>query len=339
MGSYFEDPVLCPTSFPESLELGCGLEPPPLTIDQLVRRRASVYRDGKMLAYPSSGTKYVDYTARQIDIYAYHAALHYAGILPQRSASSEKPRVVGLLGPSNLDYVISMFALSKLGHTVMFLSPKMCPEAYHQLFEKTGALDLVFDESFRERADLLQKQQPGLRIHSILTDDVYSHSLPVAPDTRMDHRLDPTVETNHCAWIVHSSGSTSFPKPVYLTHHAALSDYRLNFFPGTGFITMPLYYSHGVSTLCKSFYSGKQVHLYNAALPLAKQYLVETLESHDFDIFHGVPYTLKIMAEDNHAIGLLVKCKTVMYAGSACPDALGDLLTQWGVRLVAQYGL
>lgn len=310
----------------------------PLTIDQLVQNRVWTSGDEPILAYPSSGTHYVDYTARQLDYHAYNAALLYAAKMPQRSSSMEKPRVVALLGPSNLDYVVAMFALTKLGHTVLFLSPRIPKEAHRSVLEQTNAQDLVVNESLSEIADYLRFELQDLKIHALVGEDLYSQPHAHIIDTRMDYMLNSLAETRYPAWIVHSSGSTSLPKPVYISHQAALSDYKLNHFGKKGFITMPLYYSHGISTLCKSFYSGKQVHLYNASLPIATQHLVKTLEQHHFDIFHAVPYTLKLLSEDEYAVQLLTRCHTVMYAGSTCPDGLGSFLTQRGVRLVCQYG-
>ena len=213
------------------------IDPPPSTIDELVRGRVRLSGDEKILAYPRSGIDYVDYTPRHLDTYAYHAALHYAKGMPQRCSSSEQPRVVGLLGPSNLDYVVSMFALTKLGHTVLYLSPRISKEAHKSLLEKTGARDLVIHESFRSMADSLQEELADLQAHSIAKAQSYDKSLPHGADTRMDRQLDPRKETNYPAWIIHSSGSTSLPKPVYLYHRAVLSNYRLNNIPLKGFIT------------------------------------------------------------------------------------------------------
>ncbi|MCV4639363.1 long-chain fatty acid--CoA ligase, partial [Escherichia coli] len=78
--------------------------------------------------------------------------------------------------------------------------------------------------------------------------------------------------------------------------------------------------------------------MYNASLPLTRQNLLKILHQHQFEIFYGVPYALKLLSETQEGIDALAAMKVVMFGGSACPDALGDLLTEGGVNLVSHYG-
>jgi carbohydrate kinase (thermoresistant glucokinase family) len=104
------------------------------------------------------------------------------------------------------------------------------------------------------------------------------------------------------------------------------------------FITLPLYHNHGICNFFRAIYSGKSIHLYNADLPLTQPYLTSILRRYEFEIFYGVPYALKLLAETDEGIELLKQLKVVMYGGSACPDTLGDLLVDNGVNLVGHYG-
>lgn len=104
------------------------------------------------------------------------------------------------------------------------------------------------------------------------------------------------------------------------------------------FITLPLYHNHGICNFFRAIYSGRSIHIYNADLPLTQPYLATILRKHNFEIFYGVPYALKLLAETDEGIELLKQLKIVMYGGSACPDTLGDLLVEKGVNLVGHYG-
>jgi len=104
------------------------------------------------------------------------------------------------------------------------------------------------------------------------------------------------------------------------------------------FITLPLYHNHGICNFFRAVHSGKSIHIYNANLPLTQPHLVTILKQHDFEIFYGVPYALKLLAETDEGIRLLKQLKVVMYGGSACPDTLGNLLVENGVNLVGHYG-
>ncbi|KAF2086300.1 putative NRPS-like enzyme [Saccharata proteae CBS 121410] len=309
----------------------------PRTIDELLRSRALSDPDLPLIAYPSSAIEYVNYTARQLDMFAFRAAKHYKSKIPQRPSSDEVPTVIGLLGPSNLDYVVTMLALSKLGHTVLFMSTRIMHEAYASLLASTGSRHMVVDPTCSKVASALQNDDPALKVVEIAGAEIYNQPMEETLDTQMDQALDADAEADNVAWIIHSSGSTGLPKPIYQTHKAALKNYAGNM-NMRGFITLPIYHNHGISCFFRAIHSKKTLHLYNASLPLAKQYLMDIIRSHDFEIFYGVPYVLGLLGETIEGIELLSGFKIVMFGGSACPDSLGHRLVEHGVNLVGHYG-
>jgi hypothetical protein len=78
---------------------------------------------------------------------------------------------------------------------------------------------------------------------------------------------------------------------------------------------------------------------YNASLPLTKDYLIQILGSHEFELFSAVPYALKVLSESTKGMELLKRLKLVTFGGSPCPDTLGDMLVDKGVNLVSRYGM
>ena len=56
------------------------------------------------------------------------------------------------------------------------------------------------------------------------------------------------------------------------------------------------------------------------------------------EVWHCVPYLLKLLAETEEGIIALTKVNLVLFGGSSCPDDLGDRLVERGVYLVANYG-
>jgi acyl-coenzyme A synthetase/AMP-(fatty) acid ligase len=324
-----------------SIELA-GSEPQ--TIDELIRHRAALLSNTPLISYPHSGVQYVDYTLRQLDVFAFRVAQKMAARIPPRTSSAEKPAVVALLGPSDLNYLVTMLALSKLGHTGLLLSTRISLEAYASLLEKTASRHIVIHESFRDTACDLQKRIiNGLEIDEIPTQEVYDYPIEDDDDddddvdTIIAPSLDPSEEANHIAWIIHSSGSTGLPKPIFQTQRAAVKNYATNM-NMRGFITLPLYHNHGISCLFRSIHSCKSIHLYNASLPLTKRYLLEIMKEHEFEIFYAVPYALKLLAETDEGVQALARLKIVTFGGSACPDSLGNKLVANGVHLISHYG-
>jgi acyl-CoA synthetase (AMP-forming)/AMP-acid ligase II len=310
----------------------------PCTIDELVRQISGERSRDPVVSYPSSGIEYVDYTAAQLDVFALRVAQKYKAFIPQRLSSQDPEIVVGLLGPSNFEYFVSILALTKLGHSVLFLSTRISTAAYVSLFQQTGSKHLLIDPSFRETASQLSSVLPAVHVSEITDESTYNYPiLDAETDTRLCNHLESNIESSKIAWIIHSSGSTGLPKPIYQTHRAALNNYASNL-NLRGFITLPLYHAHGISSVFRALHSRKQIYMYNASLPLTQQHLLNIMQQYPFDIFYGVPYALKVLGETPEGIAALAKLKVVMFGGSACPDALGDKLVDHGVNLISHYG-
>lgn len=154
---------------------------------------------------------------------------------------------------------------------------------------------------------------------------------------RFHRRAGTPSSSNRIAFIIHSSGSTGLPKPIFQTQKACLTNYSSSF-GHRAFLTLPLYHNHGLSSFFRAIYSGKEISLFNANLPLSGTNLIEAMTAVQPESFHGVPYALKLLAETQAGIDVLKKCKLVLFGGSSCPDDLGDRLVEAGVYLVGHYG-
>lgn len=304
----------------------------PRTLDELLRLRAATLPDVPIAAFPRSAEpdSYEAHTAAQLDQYATRAAHHYREVFGNRTRSSGE-RVVALLALSDLDYLVAQFALGRLGFTVLLLSTRLSPEAICNLLEKTDCSDIVYSAAYQAKVDGVSALRP-LR-SALLFGDYRSGP---AFEIRLD--LDPELETNTSCNILHSSGSTGFPKPIRNIHKSFIYNASNNF-GLRGFITLPLYHNHGMSSFYRALYAGKVLYFYNPHLPLSARQLTAVFKhlGPELEIFYGVPYALKLLATAE-GVELLKKFKMVMFGGSACPDDLGDMLVDAGVNLVAHYG-
>lgn len=311
----------------------------PRTISQLISIRAQLAADQPILGYPSEGVQYVEYTYGQINAFTNAAAAQLGPQLPLRSDSSEPESVVAILGPSSLDYFITVLALSRLGFTVLFLSTRISEAAYVSLLKATNCSNICIDTSFQRTVTGIQAQLPELNVVDVVSQEQFGVSNPIAEESiqRFQQNLDLAEESKRISWTIHSSGSTGLPKPIYQTHAAALRNYENNM-DMEGFITLPLFHAHGLSSVLRGFTSYRKIFMYNATIPLTSQNLLEIMRNYSFEIFYGVPYALKLLSESEEGIKMLTKMKVVMFGGSACPDGLGDLLVENGVNLISHYG-
>jgi acyl-CoA synthetase (AMP-forming)/AMP-acid ligase II len=144
---------------------------------------------------------------QQLDVFAYRAARHYQTFIPTRTSSDFKPTTVAVLGPSNFEYAITMLALTKLGHTVLFLSTRISQLAIESLIETTGATYLLADARFLQTAADVQANMPYVYVEEIARASVFDFPIEVHADTRLDYQLDHNIEANNNIYIIHSSGT------------------------------------------------------------------------------------------------------------------------------------
>jgi acyl-CoA synthetase (AMP-forming)/AMP-acid ligase II len=239
--------------------------------------------------------------------------------------------VVALLAPSNLEYVVSVFALSRMGFAVLFLSNRLAQEAYVNLLKATNCTKIVASPSYSSIVQDIQSAYP-LKCFD-LEEQTYFTQQKTAPFPLQTY----SNASDRIAFIVHSSGSTGLPKPIFQSHKACVSNYSSGI-PYRAFLTLPLFHNHGISTLMRALCAGRQMSMYNANLPLAGSTLIEAMAATEPESLHCVPYALKLLAETSEGIEALKKCKLVLYGGSSCPDDLGDTLVAHGVYLVGHYG-
>jgi acyl-CoA synthetase (AMP-forming)/AMP-acid ligase II len=241
--------------------------------------------------------------------------------------------IVALLTLSDFNMVITFFALSRLGYTVMMLSPRLSGEACVSLLETVGCETIIYGNSVNIRStlgDILRRMSVSCRpiLPCCLIRKAES-SLLILHRNRDPEKI---------ALILHSSGSTGTPKPLFLTHKAIMTHPLRG--PGlTSFNPLPWYHLHGLSTALQAMWMRKTAYMWNAALPMTADYAVAALEEAQAESVAAVPYMLQMLVDDPRGIQALRHCQLVTYGGASCPDELGDRLVGEGVHFGGSFGL
>ena len=238
----------------------------------LIRARVSEAQvnNQPIFLYPSNGTNYVRPSG--LNGLSNKAAIYYSSVAPRRKSSNDAPQVLAFLGLSDFDYFISLLGLSKLGHTILFLSTSISEEAHVSLLNVSRANCLLIHDRLREVAETLQRRVTHLSTQLIASRENYSNREELSPD----RALDPARLTNNVAWIAHSSGPTGLPVPSYQTRSAVGGSFKSQFLD----LLASYCYRSSTCTVFRSIMNRKHVYLYHAALPLASQHLVKTLRKH-----------------------------------------------------------
>lgn len=179
-------------------------------------------------------------------------AAYYASInLPPSTPSGEIPpeRVIAVLTSTAIDETLLEIALAKIGLTSLLLSVNNSVAAVAHLVKQTKSSHLLYGTKFEKTANEVQEllAKEGVQVEIVAEkrfplwgkSGVRESKIPAYPA-----RLTPEQESRRTCVILHSSGSTGFPKPVYITHYGLLANAALSL-PKTGFSALPLFHGFG----------------------------------------------------------------------------------------------
>ncbi|KAL4757625.1 uncharacterized protein BDW70DRAFT_171160 [Aspergillus foveolatus] len=310
------------------------------TLDDLIRLRAADATQDPILAYPKSHDAAVEYeyfTGEDLDCMIDHAVcgLVEVGFKPPK----EEEKIVALLTLSDMDMVVTFFALSRLGYTVMMLSPRLSGAACVSLLNTVSCDTIMYGQTPSIRATLGEiLRQKLVTVRPIIQRASPTECMDGPSFVMFQGSRNGAARRQRTALILHSSGSTGTPKPLYLSHQAIMTHPLRG--PGlTSFNTLPWYHLHGLSTAFQAMYMRKVAYMWDASLPLTTTSVVAALEAAKPESVQGVPYLLQLLVDSDRGLEALRLCKLVTYGGSACPDDLGDRLIAEGVKFGGYFGL
>ncbi|KAA8643939.1 hypothetical protein EYZ11_009144 [Aspergillus tanneri] len=310
-------------------------------LDDLIRLRAEDVTQYPLLAYPRPSTdghvSYEYFTGQDLDwmVDQVVCTLMDYGFKPPRGEGA----TVALFTTSDMNMVVTFFALSRLGYTVMMLSPRLSAVACVSLLDVVGCDTVLYGQSPSIRATMGEI----LRLKLVTCRPIIAR--PSLQDTALDstvmvlHRSrNPEIQKNKIALVLHSSGSTGTPKPLFLSHKALMTHPTRG--PGlTSFNSLPWYHLHGLSTALQAMYMRKTAFMWDASLPLTATSVVAALEAAQPESVQGVPYMLQLLVDNPRGLEALRNCKLVTYGGAPCPDELGDRMVEEKVRFGGSFGL
>ena len=150
----------------------------------------------------------------------------------------------------------ALFAVSAVGATLVPMNYRAADEEVTHLLADSGARVVFAETRYR---DLIESCRPESLEHVILLDDDYS----ARRDEAEEFPLVVDVEDEELAALLYTSGTTSLPKGVKLTH-GALTGYIMGANDaadgsdlGRMILAAPLYHIAGLTSMLNALYSGR----------------------------------------------------------------------------------
>ncbi|KXN65615.1 acetyl-CoA synthetase-like protein [Conidiobolus coronatus NRRL 28638] len=299
---------------------------------------------GKRVSYPAISInpygKYIDINFEEFYYVVSHSANYFYSKLKSINFSSGKN--IGLLSHSDSHYLWNMLGLMAVNVTPVLLSPRNSLEA---------TVHLIKNLILNDMAIAIKKQIPSLilipkwiaKFPDSLTPAKYTPLIPVESKQK---------ELDNITYIIHSSGSTSFPKLISQTNRICfnsghrfkleetpLDRKEINFFP--------LFHTGGVlGTIIMYTYQLKSMTICPDLAPgshFSSKMILDLVQNLSPELMGILPLMLKELIEYCNNVeysqgwGILKKLEIMRYGGAQMPKQLVQFLIDNGITPVSAF--
>ncbi|KAK0231808.1 NRPS-like enzyme [Armillaria nabsnona] len=269
-------------------------------------------------------------------------AIHAAGrIVLENVPQMDIVPVVGVLAHADsITFLTIVAGIIRAGYSAFPISTRNSPAAIAHLLESTGCKNLFVS------ADPAIQEVIGMQ------DGINTIPMPTFEDFYLKNNSEPLPHVRpdweQPALIMHSSGSTRFPSPIYHTHkfyvmHGVWLSYGDMDVCGHVLSAhgLPMYHLMGCWTLMIAASDGVTI----AMLPPKSQPIVPTpervlegIKATECTLVFCVPHFYEAWAQDPAAPEVLAKATVVYFAGGPLSKSAGDSLVAKGVSLCTLFG-
>ncbi|KAJ5748104.1 uncharacterized protein N7511_009800 [Penicillium nucicola] len=255
---------------------------------------------------------------------------------------AQSPEALAYMGSNDVRYFIFMLACQKTGYQAFLPSTRNSDEAHVHLLTVTGCTKFFFSE---------ERQARTLEIQGLSSTPLAIFQLPALESVLSDERglhhysynKSYSDAENDTTCIIHSSGTTGMPKPVYLTNGFfgtldALSDLQwpAGRIPAPFFhmgqedlllSTTPFFHLMGLMALIFTVWFDVPI-LIGPEKPLSVDHMVELMQVGRPTSAMCPPSVLEDMSYSDKALSCVKELKSVLFGGAPLAPDVGDRLRQ-----------
>ncbi|KAI5203917.1 male sterility protein [Aureobasidium subglaciale] len=311
----------------------------------LVRYNARVYPDQVAYLVPK-GDLFDKLTWSEFDALTDLSAAYYAKSFTFKidiQGAKFSQLTIALLGVGNtFDYWVAQIGLCKLGVRLLLLSDRNADVARDHLLDICNATGIVTEAKLRNTLNHLSVQ--------VVTIPSLAQLRVVVPS---DWKFDCKDPWNEHAMIIHSSGSTGLPKPIFHTNRSLMliaRMYRLfqSFVVENWYNCFPLFHIAGVSIMLGGLSSALPTTFPPENWPPSPGAMLSAWRKLDnigypVDCLHCAPSVIEDLYEYLSMDGgsnysALLNLKILQPGGAALSPVLLKKLTDLGVNVKTTYG-
>ncbi|KZV64362.1 acetyl-CoA synthetase-like protein [Peniophora sp. CONT] len=328
-----------------------------LTIPELYIHQAQHTPDRPLYVYADAERALQTIRYRDAALAIDHAAaivLDHADALKAKRGEGGNGRMTfGILAVADtITYSATMLAIMRCGHTVFCISTRNSAAAVAHLARATGAFQLfvspdhAMQHLVHEASEMLK--QDGLNLDALPIpqfDQVYFKDSVSSLDEgrlRRPSADDPVL-------ILHSSGSTAFPKPIYSNTKQFLEYGTTPYFGEIDWCgyriamhSLPMFHIMAASSVAWAPCTGVILGCFHPASPPVfptSGIFLEDINITQSDIVVTVPAFIEEWSREAENLPALQRVKQIVYGGAPMNKAIGNELAKAGVRLTPGYGM
>jgi acyl-CoA synthetase (AMP-forming)/AMP-acid ligase II/NAD(P)-dependent dehydrogenase (short-subunit alcohol dehydrogenase family) len=267
--------------------------------------------------------------------------------------SVKKCPPVAILMESHFALAVYVLALMGMGVPCVLLSARLSPLAVAHLIRATGAKSAIVSQRLHpvisEAFSTSNEIQNGFNEVDIAIAPGYELFLQaeaVANDGRVAFPHHYVSEDDRQALILHSSGTSGLPKPIYCAHRHFLGFAACHNFSsdaeahGLTISTSPFFHGFGIVPMCLSLGIGKTICIPPPTVIPTGASVAALLAESGAKALMTVPSIIEELAllPEDKGVEILQKLDFVTFGGGIPKASVGEKLESAGVRLINHYG-
>ncbi|CEI89605.1 hypothetical protein RMCBS344292_03956 [Rhizopus microsporus] len=303
----------------------------------------------RIIAYYYSNNGFRSLTFAQVDRIATNLACKWSSII-------KDTQTVSYLADHGIDYLIVFLALLKLRVTPFLISPRNSQAIIVHLMKTTQSKFLLASKKYQSIAMAISSSVKGMRelIMNPLQLDVLTME-PYYPDYQsiLNHNYISSDITK-TTLIMHSSGTTNFPKPIYCSNKYMFKAISfLSILQSSGHAMMPIdhndvflacapmFHSFGITSAFQIITAGASI-VYLEKLPPSQNEIAQALRSVQCTMMSAPPLILEQMLsaahDDLEYRESLARLKYIFFGGAPLRFETGEKLHEYNINVRTIYG-
>ncbi|KAF9451607.1 acetyl-CoA synthetase-like protein [Macrolepiota fuliginosa MF-IS2] len=286
-------------------------------------------------------------------VQAIHTAARSLRSIPTLQDTRDVPVVAILAVIDQLSYFALTAGIMRAGYRAFPISPRNSDCGVANLLQKTRARHLIVskDEAMQRTA----KAARQLLLADEISSEVFLLDAPSFGDLFSDQgqyfaALPPmrSMSADDVALILHSSGSTSFPKPISLSHRNLIQWGAQPYYGETDLCgrvlsnhSLPFFHAMGIVSLSWATMTGVIISNFAPRDPpvmATPENLFNSAVACQSRLILCVPTFLEEWSHSQEKLIELQKFKAIMFGGAPVQKAVGDKLSNLGIHLYPFYG-